>query len=179
MAKKTTFVVFINTLYTDIMNILTKATSAKKPKTKESQNIAYMYAAILVIFALAQLFTFEKFLVLLESFWFPGGKPVAYLLGSLIVVCEVMALPFLLRLKLSPLMRITSMVLGWLVPIIWLFLTLWLLFTVNSVSNIGFLGTSVKLLPGWWAVFVCIAVGILAIWASWGLWPCAKQKIKK
>ena len=35
MAKKTTFVVFINTLYTDIMNILTKATSAKKPKTKD------------------------------------------------------------------------------------------------------------------------------------------------
>lgn len=156
------------------MTILTKATSAKKPKTNESRNIAYIYAAILVIFALFQLFTFEKFLVLMDSLWLPGGKPTAYLIGSVIVVSEVMALPFLLRLKLSPLMRITSMVLGWLVPIIWLFLTLWLLLTINAVSNIGFLGTTVDLIPGWWAVFVCIAIGILAAWSSWGLWPVKK-----
>lgn len=163
------------------MKILGKTTSAKKPKTSESQKIAYMYATILVIFALAQLYTFESFLILLESFWLPGGKTISYLLGGVIVVCEVMALPFLLRLKLSPLMRITSMVLGWLVPIIWFGLTVWLLVTINSVSNIGFLGTTVKLLPGWWAIFVCIAIGILAAWASWGLWPfeCSKPSKTK
>ncbi len=161
------------------MNIITKATSAKKPKTRESQQVAYAYAAVLVILVLAQLFTFEKFLILLESFWLPGGKPTAYLLGSIIVVCEVMALPFLLRLKLSPLMRITSMALGWLVPIIWLLLTLWLLFTVNAVSNIGLLGTTVKLIPGWWAVFFCVAIGMMAAWASWGLWPFESPKVKK
>ena len=161
------------------MNIITKAASAKKPKTRESQQVAYAYAAVLVILVLAQLFTFEKFLILLESFWLPGGKPAAYLLGSIIVVCEVLALPFLLRLKLSPLMRIISMVLSWLVPTIWLLLTLWLLFTVNAVSNIGLLGTTVKLIPGWWAVFFCVAIGMMAAWASWGLWPFECPKTKK
>ena len=161
------------------MKIFVKATPAQKPKSKESQNIAYMYAAILVIFALAQLFTFDNFLILIESFWMPGGKSAAYLLGSIIVVSEVLALPFLLQIKLSPLMRIISMVMGWLVPLLWFIISIWLIFTVNAVSNVGLLGTTVNLLPGWWAVFLSIALGMLAAWASWGLWPCVRPKTKK
>jgi len=155
------------------MNIIAESTTAKKPRTPESQKIAYMYAAILVIFGLAQLYTFDKFLVLLESFWLPGGAPVARLMGSVIVSSEVLALPFLLRLKLSQHMRVISMVCGWIVPIVWLKIALWLNLTVNAVSNIGFLGTVVRLVPGWWVVLVSIALGILAAWASWGMWPFA------
>jgi hypothetical protein len=153
------------------MNILVKVTPAKKAKTKDSQKIAYAYAAILVILVVAQLFTFDKFLLLLEDFAFPGGIPVAHLFGGLFVAGEVFALPFLLGFKLSPLMRATSMALGWLVPLMWFFVTLWLVFSTNSATNVGFLGTVVKLMPGWWAVFVSIALGILAAWSSWGLWP--------
>ena len=153
------------------MNILVHVTNAKKPKTLESQKVAYMYAFILIIFALSQLFNFNDFLALLESFWLPGGNVTADLLGAIIVVSEVFALPFLLGMQLSPLMRVMSMVLGWLAPIMWLKLSLWLVLTVNAVSNIGFLGTIVQLAPGWWAVFFSIALGILAAWASWGLWP--------
>jgi hypothetical protein len=161
------------------MKIFTKATSAQKPKSKESQNIAYMYAAILVIFAVAQLFTFDNFLILIESFWMPGGKTFAYLLGSSIVVSEVLAIPFLLQIKLSPLMRIISMVMSWLVPLLWFIISIWLMVTINAVSNFGLLGTTVDLLPGWWTVFISIALGVLAAWASWGLWPCQKPKSKK
>jgi len=162
------------------MSVITKATPAKESRTRESQKIAYMYAAILIVFALTQLFNFDEFLELLESFWLPGGVPVANLLGSMIVVSEIMALPFLLRMQLSPLMRIISMVFGWLTPLIWLKLALWLNLTVNAVSNMGFLGTTVHLTPGWWAVFFSVAIGILAAWASWGLWPFAvKRKNKK
>lgn len=164
--------------YTKFMNIFDKATPAKKPKTDESQKIAYMYAAILVIFALTQLFTFDKFLVLLESFSFPGGDPVAHLLGSIIVASEVLALPFLLGLKLSPFMRIISMVLGWLVSLLWLKLTLWIVLTSSTVTNIGFFGTTIYLSSGWWAIFASIALGILAAWASWGLWPLKTDKTK-
>jgi hypothetical protein len=158
------------------MNIFDKATAARKPKTKDSQKVAYMYATILVIFALTQLFTFDKFLVLIDSFWLPGGGPIAYMLGGIIVSSEVLALPFLLSLKLSLSMRVFSMILGWLVPLMWLTLSLWLLFTINAVSNIGFFGTTVKMMPGWWAIFICIALEMLAIWASWGLWPISKKK---
>ena len=160
------------------MNIFDKATPAKKPKTHDSQKIAYMYATILVVFAVAQLFTFDKFLVLIESFGLPGGVFTTHMLGGLIVTSEVLALPFLLGLKLSPLMRIISMILGWLVSLVWLKLSLWLIFTVNTVTSIGFLGTTINMMPGWWTVLICIALGILAAWASWGMWPFPKKKNK-
>ena len=161
------------------MRIFIKAILNRKPRTKEAQKIAYMYAIILIVFVLAQLFTFDDFLTLIESFWLPGGAPVAHLLGGIIVISEVFALPFLLGMKLSPLMRIISMGLGWLVPLVWLKLSFWLVLTVNAVSNIGILGTKVRLIPGWWAVFFSIALGILAAWASWGLWPLAGQRRRK
>jgi len=161
------------------MRIFIKAILNRKPRTKEAQKIAYMYAIILIVFVLAQLFTFDDFLTLIESFWLPGGAPVAHLLGGIIVISEVFALPFLLGMKLSPLMRIISMGLGWLVPLIWFKLSFWLVLTVNAVSNIGILGTKVRLIPGWWAVFFSIALGILAAWASWGLWPLAGQRRRK
>ncbi|HZJ34602.1 MAG TPA: hypothetical protein VFD55_01130 [Candidatus Angelobacter sp.] len=176
IAKKTTFVVRGIRSYTKSMSIFVKATSAKEPRTREARNIAYMYAAILIVFVLTQLFNFDEFLALLESFWLPGGVPVAYLLGSIIVVSEVLALPFLLRMKVSPLMRIVSMILGWLVSLIWLKLALWLTLTVNAVSNMGFLGTTIRLTPGWWTVLFSVALGILAAWASWGLWPIRRRK---
>jgi hypothetical protein len=158
------------------MRILDKATPAPKPKSRNVQVIAYIYAAILVVMALCQLFNFDDFVALLNSFWMPGGRAVANLAGGVMVVCEVFALPFLLGMRLSKLMRIISMVLGWLVPIGWLKLTLWLCLTVNAVSNVGFLGTVVELAPGWWAVFVSIALGTLAAWASWGMWPIKNVK---
>lgn len=155
------------------MNIFDKVTSAKKAKTKDSQTIAYAYAAILVVFAVMQLFTFSKFLLILEGFNFPGGIPIAHLLAGLITACEVLALPFLLSLKLSHIMRVTSMVLGWLVPFMWFMLVFWMIVSnnVSSNSSIGFFGSVIKLIPGWWAVFVSLALGVLAAWSSWGLWP--------
>ena len=151
------------------------AVPAKKPKTKESQTIIYTYAATLTVLVLCQLFTFDKFLPLLETFNFPGGFVTAHLVGSLVVVSEVFAIPFLLRLKLSPLMRIMSMVFSWLVPLIWFMTALWLIFATKSVLNIGLLGTLVNLTPGWWAVFMSVALGVMAGWSSWGLWPFAKR----
>ena len=161
------------------MNIFVKTTPAKKAKTKDSQKIAYAYAVILTILVVAQLFTFDKFLTLLEDFSLPGGAPIAHLFGGLLVASGVLALPFLLGFRLSPAMRVISMVMGWLVPLMWFKLSLWLIFSTNSATNVGFLGTVVKLMPGWWAVFVSIALGILAAWSSWGLWPIGTKKSKK
>jgi hypothetical protein len=161
------------------MKILAKTTPAPEPRTKDAMKIAYFYAAILVVFVLGQLFTFEKFLVLLEDFYLPGGAPMAHLVGGLLVSSEVLALPFLLRMDLSQRMRITSMVLGWLVPVVWLKLSFWIIITGNLADNIGFLGTLTKFSPGWPSLLISIALGILAAWASWGLWPIKPKKAKK
>lgn len=158
------------------MRLFVKTTLPKKPKTKESEKIAYAYAVLLVIIALCQLFTFDEFIFLVGDFGLPGADPITRLISGVVVVSEIFALPFLLNMRLSPLMRIVSMSFSWLVPLIWFVLSLWLMLTINAVSNIGFLGTIVNITPGWWAIFVCMAVGIMAFWSSWGMWPSERRK---
>lgn len=153
------------------MSILPNTTLAPVPKTKDVQRIAVFYAVILVVMAVAQLFTFDEFLKLVGSFGFPGGIQLAHITTAFLVVAEVFALPFLLRMPLSPAFRWLSMILGWLVALIWTLLSLWLVTHGSIVSNVGFLGTVVDLMPGWWALFISIAMGVLAGWASWGMWP--------
>lgn len=153
------------------MNIFSKATLPKPPKTADSVRAAYLYAAILAIFALGQLFTFNEFLALFTGFGVIGGDNVARLMGGIIVICEVFALPFLLGMRLNKFFRTTSMVMGWIVAAGWLKIAIWLNIFQSSSTNIGFLGTKVPLIPGWWAVSFVLALCILAAWASWGLWP--------
>lgn len=157
--------------YNQTMSIFVKTTPVQKPRTVDAARIAYFYAFILVVFALAQLFTFDDFVRLLESFVSPSKAPIADLLSGVIVVGEIFALPFLLGMSVSPLMRVVSMGFSWLVPAIWFKLSLLLVLSTNVIHNVGFLGTKVSLEPGWWAVFFSIALGMLAAWAGWGLWP--------
>lgn len=158
------------------MSIFVKATRGLGPKTPETAKVVLLYAGLLIVFAVLQLLSFDGMLRLFESFWMPGGRPFAHFLVMFIIVAEVFALPFLFRMKLSPLARGMSMILGWLVPVLWLMVTLWVLQTLNVVDNIGLLGAMIHILPGWCMVCIDLALGILAAWTSWGLWPYRRGK---
>jgi len=153
------------------MKILPVATPAPIPKTNDARRIAVFYAGILAIMATAQLYSFDQFLELVETFGFPGGVSGAYFLGAFLVTCEVLALPFLLRMPLSPAFRWVSMVLGWVAAAIWIKVTIWLVLQPALTTNVGFLGTVVDILPSWWAVYMSLVLGVLATWSAWGLWP--------
>ncbi len=164
--------------YTVSMSIFATIEQPTKPKTKNVKSIAILYAGILVVFSVAQLFNFNEFQLLIQSFWLPGGAPLAYFLSGFIIVAEVFALPFLLNMRTSSLMRMTSMVLGWVAAAFWLFMSVWVQLTTNAISNIGFLGTTVSLTPGWWTVLFSVALVILTMWASWGMWPRVRSAKK-
>lgn len=153
------------------MKMFASVTPAPVPKTKNVTTISIFLAAILVVMAVAQLFSFEEFLLWMASLTLFPNDSVASLVAALIVVSEVFALPFLLRLQTSPLMRVFSMGCGWLVAGTWLVLTSWMVFFGEGVTNVGFLGDVVELTPGWWAVFMSLSLAILSAWASWGMWP--------
>ena len=153
------------------MSILVKALPVSQPRTKESGKIALLFAGILVVMAVAQLFTFEEFLPLVERFNLPFNIKIIYVIAPLIVVSEVFALPFLLRMRLSTAFRYLSMFLSWLAAGLWLFISLWLAISYMPVETVGFLGTVINFMPGWSSVFISIALAILTIWSSWGLWP--------
>jgi len=161
-----------NLHYTRDMKIqFALAEPAGKPKTDNVHTVALLFAVILLLMAVAQLFSFEKFVPLIETFGLPGGEAMAVLTAGVIVVSEVFALPFLLRMRLSPLMRVVSMMCGWLTVASWLVLVIWANVAKPDIETVGFLGTSIDLLLGWWTVVYVIALGILAAWASWGMWP--------
>ena len=156
------------------MRLFHAATRAGKPESERAAQAALLFAVLLIIMAVGQLYEFEKFIPLIEGFGVVGGHQGAILIAGLIVVAEVLALPFLLRMQVSPLMRVVSMSLGWLAVALWIVITIWLSFTVNAVTNVGLFGTKVDIPAGWWAVCYVAALGILAVWSAWGLWPFAK-----
>lgn len=99
-----------------------KAALPHKLKNKHAQFFAWFLGLIFLLMALVQLVKFEKFTPFIESVFDGGaaGKAIA----AIIVTTEVFALPFLLRMRLSHLMRIVSMVCGWFAAFIWLWISL-------------------------------------------------------
>lgn len=155
------------------MSIFANVSNPPAPKTKNSKTIAIYLAGIFVVFAVAQLFGFENFLEILSSEEVFGGEVGSKLFAVLIVVFEVFSLPFLLRMKVSRLMRFSSMICGWLATAIWLYVCI--RFLPSGSSDIGLLGGIVELTPGWWSVFMILGLGIMSAWASWGMWPGLKK----
>lgn len=153
------------------MSILVRAVPGRTPKTKDTRTIAVFYAGILVVMAVAQLFTFDDFIKLFTSFELVGGIKFAHFLAAFVVVAEVFAIPFLLRMTLSPAFRWFSMLLGWCVAIIWFAVSVTLVAGHSPINNVGFLGTAISVLPSWWTTMITVAFGIFAAWASWGMWP--------
>lgn len=149
----------------------------KKDKSKgvRLQIFRFVYAFIIVVLVFCQLFSFDHFLILIESFWLPGGDLFARFIGGLIVVSEVFALPYLLKMNLSPFLCRISRILSLAVPIIWLALVMWLNSTINAISNVGFFGTVLEFTPGWCALIFSLCLGLLAIFSSWNTSPTRKR----
>lgn len=157
------------------MSVFVDVTSAPVPKSTQVRLVAIFLAGIFTVMAVAQLFTFEDFPALINDLLPMGSMQSAKLIAALIVTSEVLAIPFLLGMALSPLMRRCSMALGWVVVLFWLFMSVWLNVTDTIATTNGFLGTTIKLPIGWWSVFFSLGLVVLMIWASWGLWPTRRR----
>ncbi len=161
------------------MSFFVQATPPPKPRTSNIQTVSLLAATILAVMVLAQLFSFEDFPAVISSLWLPGGEFTAKVSTAVLVTAEVLALPFLLSLRLSPLFRIVSMVLGWAVVLLWTSLTVWENLVIGAISNSGLFGATIPLPVGWWSVLFSLALGVLIVWTSWGMWPMRKKKHKK
>lgn len=161
------------------MSFFIRATPAPKPKTKNIRVISILAAAILIIMVVTQLFTFEDFPSVLAMLGFPGGNFTAKVLATVLVISEVFALPFLLAMPLSPLFRVASMILGWFAAVAWLKISLWENLVVHGSSGSSIFGATLPMPIGWWSVFFSLALFVLIVWASWGMWPMAAKHVSK
>ncbi len=163
--------------YTENMTRI-KAVAAPAPKSQTYARIAWAYAAILVVMVVAQLFSFEKFIPLIADYWLPGGQGTTVLVAGVIVTTEVFALPYLLRMPLSPLMRACSIGCSFVVPLLWLWLSLRALLESNAITNGGILGEKV-VVPLEVQLVVSLVLLVLAVVSYYGLSGRAKTYFKK
>lgn len=132
--------------------------------------MSLLYAAILTIMVTAQLFRFHEFIPLIESFWLPGHQSASMIIASLIVSLELLALPFLVRMPLSLLMQLLSMLCGLVIAFVWLIISIYLASTINAVTNAGFFGVGLIDFPtGWPSVIFSAFLCVLALWSMWGI----------
>lgn len=158
------------------MGIVVKAQAAPRPKSEAAKQVSLFYAAFITIMLVAQLFTFDTFIELIASYDLPINMMFVAALPAVIVATELFALPFLLRMRISAAFRWVSMACGWLVALLWAAVTLYVAVSATQVETIGFFGTVIELIPGWWAVFVSLLFASMAAWSSWGLTPAANVK---
>lgn len=122
--------------------------------------LGWIAAVIMTMMALIHLFRIDTLLPLLDKI-LPGGGVVAALIGASLLVVEVFAVPYLLRMKLSPLMHLKSGLDAVLAPLTWLLISIWALGVPHSTAQLGeFVET-----PSNWFL-----ITINAVWLGFNLW---------
>jgi hypothetical protein len=124
-----------------VMITLPVAVDPPKVRTAYAVLAGWIAAGILIISALIHLFRIDTFLPLLDEA-LPGGYTFAAFAGAVIVISEVFAVPFVLRMKLSPLMQLKSGFLMVFAPLVWLLIGIWCFGYPQSTAQFGeFLNT--------------------------------------
>ncbi len=156
--------------------VFPKAVKAQQVEYKYIEIVAWVYVALLVIMIVGQLVAFEGFLPLISADYF-AGQPYgeAALIGGLIVLTEVFAIPYLLRMTLSPLMRWFSLICSLFASAIWAKLVLLSVLGKEYVFNYGLFGSKVPLHSSAVAVVFSLILLVLAVISAWGLWPIRKK----
>ena len=155
------------------MSIFASPIKAPRPKTKNIIPISLFLAGFFALLAVMQLFQYEDFPTRLAEI----GAPLSFapLLAAVIVIFEVLALPWALRLSLSPTFRILSMASGWLVAVALLLIAIVENFTASAKLDAVF-GATLPLPVGAWSICAALALCVLVGWTSWGLWPFRSKK---
>lgn len=133
-------------------------------RTKSIAGVGYTLGVIVVGLAVAQMISFEQFVEALREYGLTSyGWTVA--LALFLVGLEVMAVPFLLRVRLHRFMWALSAVSVLLLPLAWTLLTVLAMMMDRTVANAGYTGGFVPIPVGG---FVLI-MDLLWLAATW-LW---------
>jgi hypothetical protein len=136
--------------YTETMTFFVQPTDAPKPANIVAFYAGLAAAALLTVVSVAQLFTYEEFPAVLSVVYpVPGGYGGATLFAALLVTIEALAVPYLLRMRLSPLMRLLSQACGVASCLVWLVLGLYLVVQDGSMVSSGLLGATIPVRDGW------------------------------
>ena len=128
-------------------------------RSRSAQVAALAAAAIIVVMLLGQLFGFEDFASVLGTVMPFNDMPLSSTLAAGLVLVELLALPYLLAMYLSPLMRALSATAALAVALFWLIVCL----TNAHASNIGMLSSTFTIHGGLVAVAIAFVLFVLIL----------------
>lgn len=120
------------------------AYSPSKPASSPAIILSWLLIFILIVTVIAQLIIYEKYVTIIQNYQLLASPPLGKVFAALIVVLEVMALPFLLRMGLSRLMRLASAACLVLASLSWVFLGVWFYLVHPPTIGSGLLGAMLK-----------------------------------
>lgn len=138
-----------------------KATLPPKLKKPYALKVLWVLAIIMIGFALAHLVRIDKLIPTIGGILTPVG---ASWFVVLVVIVEVFALPYLLQLRLSPLMRVVSGAFVVLAPLAWTCLAIW---TAGSGHSTGQFSSYISTPGSWWLIIFNLAWLSVSYWVLW------------
>ena len=152
-------------------DVTKKATTKQREQVSSLRAVRFLLAGYVLLFLLLQLFTFEKFPALLESAGVAGGWSHGVAIG--LVVVELLALPYLLQMKLPGRVRRASLVSG---VVAMLTLTVLEVIAFTHEQTVMF-GATFGLPGGSWSLLFLAALWTLLAWSVFGgRGPSGKKK---
>ncbi len=142
-----------------VMITLPKAIKSPKLVKPYGPILGRAAAFILVLMSLIHLFRIDTLIPILDAA-LPGGQIIASILTVLIILIEIFAVPFALRMKLSPLGHLVSGAFVVLTPLSWVWVTIW---AYGSSAQIGQLGEFVPV----YASALVLVVNLIWVTASY------------
>jgi len=151
----------------DILGVMTVAFPSSRPapkvRVRSGSLLGWIAAGIMTGLVLVHLFRIDTFVPEMARIF--GDRTTTLWLVSGIVVMEVFALPFLMRMRLSVLAQYVSGLFAVLVPLVWLLITIWAYGTGVSTAQLG----EFVALPSNWLLLVLNVVWLVfsyyTIWA--------------
>jgi hypothetical protein len=146
------------------------AHNAPKPLAKNAPTLGKVAAAIIAVMVVLQLIGLNKMMNGLGT-QFDGNDGLAISVTIVALIAEIMALPFLLRRKLSLAAAVTSGVLAIIAPWIWVLVIVWSI-GLPDVAAVQF-GIIGDFSIGWWL----LAVDFL--WLTFNFYTVRQLNIEK
>lgn len=146
-----------------LMIHLPLAAAPPKPRTHYASKIAWALAGIILVMTLLHLVRFDKLIPIIDIV-LPGDMTWAVAFSCVVVTMEVFALPFLLRMKLSPLARVCGGLCAVLAPLAWTCLTIWAL---GDFTTTGQFSSYVDITPNWWLLIANYVWLGASYWVLW------------
>lgn len=143
---------------------MTVSPSYGAPRNRATSVTALVATAMLVAMLVAQLFGYEDLPAILSNLTVSNDSRLFTVMAAVVVLAELLALPYLLGMYISKLLRVVSAAVGFGIASFWLLLSL----TNAHVENSGLFSTTLELPGGivstlWtFVLFSCICRVIFA-----------------